>query len=250
MLKKRVIPTLLFRSNIIVKGKKFLSNRPTVSVMEAVKTYVMREVDELIFYDVLATRNDILPDFSLINDVSKECFVPFVVGGGIKNLKTIEKLLRAGADKVSINSSGVLNSDFLVKASNEFGSQCIVGTLDYKKSQDNMVFINSATINIKKNIFETVKMFEQSGCGEIIVCSIDDDGMQTGYDLETIKKVKDSIKIPLICSGGCSSYEDMYNIFSEIDLSAVAASSIFHFSKMTPIEAKKYLKQKGINVRI
>ena len=250
MLKKRVIPTLLYKDNILVKGKNFLSNRPVVSVIESVKTYNMREVDELIFYDVLATNNKVSPDFLLISDISKECFVPLVVGGGIKDLKTIEKLLRVGADKVSINSEAVLNPSFLEEASKEFGSQCIIASLDYRKSLDYQVFINCGTQKVKNDIFEMTKIFEQTGCGEITVCSIDNDGMQCGYDVETIKKIKNLIKTPLICSGGCGSYEDMYKVFNDINLEAVAAASIFHFSKMTPSEAKRYLKDKGINVRI
>ena len=113
MLKKRVIPTLLYKDNILVKGKNFLSDRPVVNVIESVKTYNIRDVDELIFSDILATKKKILPDFSLVRDISKECFVPLVVGGGINSLKTIEKLLRVGADKVSINSAAVFDPNFL-----------------------------------------------------------------------------------------------------------------------------------------
>ena len=250
MLKKRVIPTLLFKNSVLVKGKNFLSDRPVISAIEAIINYNFREVDELIFYDILATKDNNSPDFTLISDISKECFVPLVVGGGIKDLKTIEKLLRVGADKVSINSFGVLNPGFLEEASNEFGAQCIIGSLDYKKSFDSKVLINCGTVNTEKDIFEMAKIFEQSGCGEIIIGSIDNDGIQDGYDLETIKKVKKLIKTPIISSGGCGSYEDMFQVFNQVDIDAVAAASIFHFSKMTPKEAKKYLKEKNINVRI
>lgn len=250
MLKKRVIPTLLYKDNILVKGKNFLSNRPVLPVIESVKVYDLREVDELIFYDVMATKKNTLPDFSLITDISKECFVPLVVGGGIKDLKTIEKLLRCGADKVSINSHAAKQPEFLLKASKEFGSQCIVACLDFKKSESNNVFINCGSTNISMNIFEMSKIYEQTGCGEITISSIDNDGTLKGYDLEVISKIKKNVKTPIIASGGCGCYEDMYELFFETNVEAAAAASIFHFSKMTPRGAKKYLKKKEINVRI
>jgi imidazole glycerol-phosphate synthase subunit HisF len=249
MLKKRVIPTLLYKDNILVKGKNFLSDRPVVNVMESVKTYNIRDVDELVFSDILATKKNMLPDFSLVKDISKECFVPLVVGGGIGSLKTIEKLLRVGADKVSINSAAVFDPNFLKLASEEFGSQCIVASIDYKHSEGGNVYVNSGSLKTEKNVIELSKIFEQSGCGEIIFCSIDNDGMQVGYDLLTIKKLKKTIRTPIICSGGCGSFEDMYDVFDQTNVEAVAAASIFHFSKMTPRQAKKYLKQKGVNVR-
>tara|TARA_A100001015_G_scaffold238936_1_gene272074 strand:- start:1410 stop:2162 length:753 start_codon:yes stop_codon:yes gene_type:complete len=249
MLKKRVIPTLLFKNNVLVKGKKFASDRPVVNPIESVKMYNFREVDELIFYDILATKNKTVPDYSLVKDISKECFVPLVVGGGINNIKIIEKLLRSGADKVSINTAAVLNPSILSEASQEFGSQCIVGSLDYKISDNHKVFINCGLKKTEKDIFEMSKIFEQSGCGEIIISSIDNDGMQIGYDIDTISKIKKKIKTPIIGSGGCGSYEDMFKLFKLADIEAVAAASIFHFSKMTPRQAKYYLKEKGISVR-
>ena len=249
MLKKRVIPTLLFKENVLVKGQKFLSDRPVVNAIESVKIYDIREVDELIFYDILATKKNVLPDYSLVSDLSKECFVPLVIGGGINNLNSIEKLLRAGADKVSINTAAILDKNLLREASREFGSQCIVASLDYRVSKNYKVFAKCGSLEIEKDVFEMSKIFEQSGCGEIILCSIDNDGMQNGYDIDTIHKIKQSIKTPIICSGGCGSYEDMFQLFNKTNTEAAAAASIYHFSKMTPRQAKKYLKNKGINVR-
>lgn len=249
MLKKRVIPTLLFKKNVLVKGKSFLSNRPVVSAIESVKTYDLREVDELIFNDILASKNNEAPDYNVISDISKECFVPLVVGGGIKDLNTIENLLRFGADKVSINTWGIKDPSLLMKASKEFGSQCIVGSIDYRKSINNKVFTYCGSEMENINIFEAVKIFEENGCGELIITSIENDGNFTGYDLDIFQKLKKNVNIPLIASGGCGSYEDMFKIFSETNIDAVAAASIFHFSKMTPREAKKYLYSKGINVR-
>ena len=249
MLKKRVIPTLLYKDNILVKGKNFLSDRPVVSAIESVKIYDIREVDELIFNDILASKKDIEPDYDAISEISKECFVPLVVGGGVKNLNIIENLLRKGADKVSINTWGVKNFDLLKQASKEFGSQCIVGSLDYKKSKNNKIFINCGSKIENFNIFEMAEIFEQNGCGELIVTSIENDGNLCGYDIDILKKIKKKIKIPLIASGGCGSYDHMLDVFLEANVDAVAAASIFHFSKMTPREAKRYLFSKGINVR-
>jgi len=249
MLKKRVIPTLLYKDNKLVKGKNFLSDRPVSSVIESVKMYNIRGVDELIFHDIQATKKKEEPNYSLISDISKECFMPLVIGGGITNLKVIEKLLRVGADKVSINSAAVLNPKFLELASKEFGSQCIIASIDYKKSINYKIFICSGAKETKHDLFEISKIFENSGCGEIMICSIDHDGMQNGYDLDTIIKVKNLIKTPLICSGGCGTVEDMLEVFKNTDIEALAAASIFHFSKITPNDAKKILKKEGINVR-
>ena len=150
MLKKRIIPTLLYKDNTLVKGKNFLSDRPVVNVIESVKTYDIREVDELIFYDILATKKKLSPDYSLVSDIAKECFVPLVVGGGISNLKAIEKLLRVGVDKVSINSAAILDPNFLKEASKEFGSQCIIASLDYKINDNYHVFISCGSIKVEK----------------------------------------------------------------------------------------------------
>ena len=176
--------------------------------------------------------------------------MPLVVGGGITNLSIIERLLRVGADKVSINSAAVLDPEFLKLACKEFGSQCIIASLDYKKSDNCKIFIHSGSKETQKNLFEMLRIFEQSGCGEILICSINHDGMQNGYDLDTITKVKNLIKTPIICSGGCGSVDDMLQVFKKTNVEAVAAASIFHFSKVTPNDAKKVLKKSGINVRI
>jgi len=250
MLKKRIIPTLLYNNNTLVKGKNFKSDRSVGSAIESIKIYNHREVDELVFFDLVASRSQSQPDYGLILELSKECFVPFAVGGGINKLETIEKLLKNGADKVVINSEGVINPKFLQSSSKEFGSQCIVLSLDYSKKKNYGLIVNSGTKKTNKNIFDFLNSIKDINYGELIVCSVDKDGCLNGYDFETLKKLRKLINVPLICSGGCSGYKDMLTAFNECKVDAVAAGSIFHFSHMTPRQAKIYLKSKGINVRI
>ena len=250
MLKKRIIPTLLYNNNTLVKGKNFKSDRSVGSAIESIKIYNHREVDELVFFDLVASRSKSQPDYGLILELSKECLVPFTVGGGINKLGTIEKLLKNGADKVVINSEGVANPKFLQSSSEEFGSQCIVLSLDYSKKSNCELIVNSGTKKTNKNIFDYLNSIKDINYGELIVCSVDNDGCLNGYDYETLKKLRKLINVPLICSGGCSGYDDMLTAFNECKVDAVAASSIFHFSHMTPRQAKIYLKSKGVDVRI
>ena len=251
MLKTRIIPTLLFKNHSLVKGKNFDSSRVVGSVLESVKLYEVREVDELIFLDINATKNRCDPEYDYIETISKDCFVPLCVGGGIKNLKQIYKIFKSGADKVSINSEAFLNPHFILEASKEFGSQCIVISIDYKKKDEqNLVYINSGKTKTNTSVIEFSKQMQDMGSGEILLTSIDKDGTMLGYDYSTLKEVKENLNIPIIASGGAGSYEDMFKAISYSKVDAVAASSIFYFRNMTPKEAKLYLVEKGINVRI
>ena len=250
MHKIRIIPTLLYKNNL-VKGKNFKSWRVVGNLYQMIKLYNLREVDELIFFDIDATKNNII-QFSLIDEFADDCFVPLTVGGGIKSLGDIENLLKVGADKVCINTSGFKNLDFLKKAIGKYGSQCIVVSIDYKlnKAKEKEIFINSGntpTGIILDKYIDTINKIEP---GEIILTSIDHDGMMMGYDNQVIKRISNNSRIPIIASGGAGKLIDFYNTISETKISAISAASIFHFTQITPLDVKKYLNEKGLKIRL
>lgn len=252
MLKVRIMPTLLYKNFGLVKGVSFDSQRRVGDVMQSIKVYNMRQVDELIFLDIMATKENRKPDFQLIDDIADECFMPLTVGGGIKNIEDIRNLLKVGADKVAINSSAITNPDLIRLASNEFGSQCVVVSIDAKRLTDGTyeVFTHSGTKPTDKTPLEIAKNVESLGAGEILLTSIDRDGTMGGYDLELIKSVSQCLSIPVIASGGAGNYEHLFDALTEGKADAVAAASIFHFTEQTPLGAKQFLKTKGLNVRL
>lgn len=251
MLKIRVIPTLLFKSIGLVKGIGFNSWRIVDTVLPAIKVYNMREVDELILLDITATNENREPDYEAIREFSQECFVPFTVGGGIRTLDNIKMLLRAGADKVAINSSSFKDLKLINEGANMFGSQCIVASIDAKLRDDGKYYCYShcGTKFTGWEIGEWAKKLEECGVGEIFITSIERDGTMDGYDLDMIKRISDIVKIPVIASGGAGNYQHMEEALKYGGASAVASASMYHFTEQTPKEAKMYLASKGIPVR-
>ena len=250
MQKVRIIPTILFNNDNIVKGKNFDSWRKIGSLYQTIKIYNMREVDELIFLDTQSTRKSLI-EYNLIDDFADDCFMPLTIGGGIKTIEDIELLLRCGADKVCINTSAFNNRIFIKNAIKVFGSQCIIISVDYKKINNELkVFVNSGKVNTGKNLFQYIDEIIEIGPGEIILTSIDHDGLMNGYDIENLKIINKKSTIPLIASGGAGKCEDFYDLVNETGINAAAAASIFHFTQFTPKDIKKYLLQKKIKVRI
>jgi len=252
MPKIRVMPTLLFKDFGLVKGVGFDSWRRVGSAMQAVKVYNLREVDELMFLDISATREGRSPDFETVDEIADECFMPLTVGGGIRTVDDVERLLEVGADKVAINTAAVVNPDLIRLASQKFGSQCIVVSIDARKLTNGRyeAFTHSGTQATGSDPIKLAKEVEALGAGEILVTSIDRDGTMSGYDIELTRKVSDAVSIPVIASGGAGNYEHMISVLSESRSSAVAAASIFHFTHQTPLEIKESLLRSGINVRL
>ena len=251
MLKKRIIPTLLFKNNKLVKGINFNSWRTVGSIMQAVRIYKMRKVDELILLDISATNLNKKIDLDLINEVANECFMPLTFGGGIKNLENISSILKSGADKVCINTAATNNLKFIKNACRVFGSQAIIVSVDYKKNKNNLdIWSNSGQIKTNLIFEDYLKDLENIGVGEIILTSIDRDGTMTGYDIDTLKKVNKFLNIPVIAAGGAGDFENMFDLLKTTNISALAAASIYHFTKKTPLDVKKYLKEKKIPVRL
>jgi len=251
MLKTRVIPTLLMKDMGLVKGVGFDSWRRVGTAMPAVKVYNRRMVDELIILDVAATVSGRSPDVEEVRLLAKECFVPLTVGGGITNIGDIKALLRAGADKVALNSICYRDLDLISEAARLFGVQCIVGSIDARKEEDGsyQCYSHCGQNPEGKNPAEWAKVLEEAGAGEILITSIENDGLMEGYDLDLIRSVTEAVSIPVIASGGAANYEDFRRAIQEGGAHAVSAASIFHFTQQTPLEGKAYMAEKGIAVR-
>jgi cyclase len=251
MLKIRIIPTILFNNFKLVKGINFESWRTVGSIMQAVKIYNLREVDELILLDIAATNNKKKVDLELINEIANETFMPLTVGGGIKSIEDVANLLETGADKVSINTSTFNNNDFVKKASRMFGSQCIVCSVDYKMIDGKLaLYSNSGKNKQDINFFDHIKKMEDLGAGEIILTSIDLDGTMKGYDIDTLSKASNKVEIPLIASGGAGKLENFSELVKNSNVSALAAASIYHFTNITPRDVKLHLHSQNFPIRI
>ncbi len=251
-LKIRVMPTLLYKDLGLVKGQGFDSWRRTGSIMQTVKVYNMREVDEMVFLDITATRQNCRPDFAMVDEIADECFMPLTVGGGIRTVDDVRQLLLVGADKISLNSAAVENPDLIRDVARRFGSQCVVISIDFRKHDDGRyeVYTESGTRPSGLDPVEWARRVESLEAGEILLTSVDRDGTMTGYDVELTKQVAEAVSIPVIASGGCGEYEHMAQVLSHAGVLAVAAGAIYHFTQRTPLEAKKYLREQGFNVRI
>lgn len=251
MLKTRIIPTLLMKDTTLVKGVGFDSWRRVGTTLPAIRVYNRRQVDELIVLDISATPTNRSIDIAEVRDFAPDCFVPLTVGGGIHNIDTVKELLRAGADKVAINSAAYKNPDFITELSEKFGTQCIIVSIDAHKEDDGsyQCYSSCGSKPEGENPAEWATLMEEKGAGEILITSIEKDGAMQGYDLDLIKMVTDAVSIPVIASGGANTYEDMYQALETGGAQAVSAASIFHFTEKTPLEAKDYLASKGIHVR-
>jgi len=250
MLKKRIIPTLLYKGLGLVKGSKFNSWRRVGPVLPAIKVYNAREVDELIFLDIEATNNNSEIDYQTIEEFSKFCFVPLTIGGGINNLNQVKKLFEIGADKISVNSSSYDNPKLIESVANEFGSQSVVVSIDAKKIDGKwFCFSNSGIKNRNIDPIQWSKTLENFGAGEILINSIEKDGTMDGYELDLISQITSNVDIPVIASGGAGKFEDLYSAIKITGASAVAAASIFHFTEITPNQVKEFLEDKGIPIR-
>lgn len=250
MVKKRIIPCLLLQNGRMVKGKQFGDFRDTGNPATAARVYNAQTADELIFIDIDASKEGRQALIKVIEDVSEEIFMPFCVGGGIKSTDTIRDLLHAGADKVSICTAAVEDPEFIGRAGKIFGSQCIVVCIDFKKEGDQyIVYTHSGTVRTEWKVQDFVQHIMQYEPGELMLSSIDRDGMMNGYELDLVKQVVDMVEVPVITLGGAGTLEDFYKAFTEANVSAIAAASIFHFTDQSPIKANFYLKSNKINVR-
>jgi len=248
MLKKRIIPTLLYNNISLVKGKKFDNWRSVGSPISGMKVYNLRDVDEIFF--AFIKNKDSIFDFEFLKSLSLECDVPLTIGGGIKSLLDVDEILKSGADKISINTSALENPGLIKEIVKKYGSQQIVLSVDFKKVNNELYcFTNSGKIQTNIKLLDWIIEVQKLKVGEIIICSIDYDGTMKGYDLEALQKIIKYVEIPIIISGGAGSKEDVLEAF-KLDVSAVSISSLFHFTEITPKEIKDFLNINNIPVRL
>ena len=248
MLKKRIIPVLLWNGSTLVKGQNFINKRKAGSAIATIKIYVSRDVDEIFFFDI-ANTNSTNVDKNFIQSITDCVSVPITIGGGIRSINQMDDLFKSGADKICLNTSVFQNPELINNASKKFGSQAVTVSIDVKKIKDEYVcFKNNGKLNANKKFLPWLKEGADRGAGEILINSIDHDGLMQGYDYELIKLAVKASNVPIVANGGAGNYEDFYKAHLS-GASAFAASSIYHFANFTPAEAKKYLIERKVNVR-
>ena len=251
MLTKRIIPCLDVKNGQTVKGVNFENLKFAGDPVELASKYSDDGADELVFLDITATNEARNTTVAMVEKVSKNVFIPFTVGGGIKSIEEINTLLKAGADKIAINSAGVKNPQLLENASKYFGSQCVVAAIDAKfTDNDYFVFINAGKKNTGIKLVDWAKTVEKAGVGEILLTSMDADGTQNGFDIKMTKTVTESVNIPVIASGGAGSNPEHFkDVFEKSGADAALAASIFHFNTLPIKVLKEELFKSNICIR-
>lgn len=252
MLAKRIIPCLDVTGGRVVKGTNFVDLRDAGDPVEIARRYDEQGADELTFLDITATSDERDLILKVIEDVAAQVFIPLTVGGGVRKAEDVRRLLNAGADKVSINSAGVNNPDLIAETSSIYGSQAIVVAIDAKRRGDGTweVYTRGGRTPTGIDAVEWAKKVEKLGAGEILLTSMDGDGTKAGFDLELTRVVSDSVSIPVIASGGVGNLQHLVDGIVEGHADAVLAASIFHFGEYTIEEAKRYMQERGIPVRL
>lgn len=255
MVTKRIIPCLDVKAGRVVKGVNFIQLVDAGDPVEAATAYDRAGADELVFLDITASyeERDIIID--VVKKTAAKAFMPLTVGGGIRTIEDVRRLLKAGADKVSINTAAVKNPEFVKEAARIFGSQCIVVAIDAKRKKINgelffEVYTHGGRNATGIDAVYWAKKMEEYGAGEILLTSMDRDGTKEGYDIELTKAISEKVSVPVIASGGAGSLEHFYAALTEGKADAVLAASLFHFGILTIEETKKYLREKGVRVRL
>ena len=251
MLNKRIIPCLDVKDGKVVKGINFVGIKDVGDPVECAKMYNEQGADEIVFLDITATYEARKTIVDIVRDTAKEVFVPLTVGGGISTIEDFSTLLRAGADKVSVNSAAIKNPNLIKEAADKFGSQCVVVAIDAKKMENGKynVFIAGGRIDTGIDAIEWAKKACELGAGEILLTSMDADGTKQGFDLPMLNAVCEVVNVPVIASGGCGKLEHFSEVFEKSGADAALAASLFHYKELTVGEVKAHLKEKNIPVR-
>ncbi|WP_099156548.1 imidazole glycerol phosphate synthase subunit HisF [Virgibacillus ndiopensis] len=251
MLAKRIIPCLDVDRGRVVKGKKFQAIRDVADPVELAKRYNDEGADELVFYDITASNEDRDIFVDIVEKVATEINIPFTVGGGLRSVRDINCVLRAGADKVSINSAAIQNPPLLKDAASKFGSQCVVLSIDAKQTSPSKwsVFMNGGRIDTEIDAIEWAKRGAELGAGEIVVNAIDVDGVKNGYHLDLTKAIAEAVNIPIVASGGAGEIQHFATILQEGKADAALAASVFHYDEIKIPDLKNYLAKNGITMR-
>ena len=251
MLAKRIIPCLDVRDGRVVKGVNFVNIRDAGDPVELARFYSDQGADEIVFLDITATSDGRATVADVVERTAEQVFVPLTAGGGIRTLEDFRQLLRAGADKISVNSAAVKDPGLISRAAERFGSQCVVLAIDARRRPEGSyeVVVAGGRTPTGLDAVEWARRGEALGAGEILLTSMDADGTKAGFDLEMTRAVTQAVSIPVIASGGCGSLEHFAQVFAETDCDAALAASLFHFGELTVPQVKEYLRKRKIPVR-
>ena len=251
MLAKRIIPCLDVRDGKVVKGINFIGIKEVGDPVECAIEYDRQGADEITFLDITATHEGRRTMIDVVRSTAKNVFVPLTVGGGIRTVDDYREILRAGADKISVNSSAVRNPELVRQAADKFGSQCVVVALDARRKKDGgfTVVVNGGRIDTHLDVVEWARTVYKLGAGEILLTSMDADGTKAGFDIELLNAVTEVVGIPVIASGGCGKLEHFSQLFKESKADAALAASLFHYKELTANQVKEHLKENHIPVR-
>lgn len=250
---KRIIPCLDVKNGRVVKGVNFINFKDAGDPAEVGAAYDKSGADELVFLDITASSDARATAVEMVRRVAEKVFIPFTVGGGIRTVEDFRAILREGADKVSVNSAAIMNPNLISEAADKFGSQCVVVAIDAKRRTDGdgfTIYKNGGRVDMEIDAVEWAIRAEKLGAGEILLTSMDGDGTKAGYDLELTRTVAENVSIPVIASGGAGTMEHFYEAFTEGKAEAALAASLFHFKEMEIKDLKRYLRDKGISVRL
>ena len=253
MLTKRIIPCLDVNNGRVVKGINFVNLKDAGDPVSVGEAYSKAGADELVFLDITASNERRATVADMVREVAKKVFIPFTVGGGIRTVEDVRAILREGADKVAINSAAIERPELISEAADKFGSQCVVVAIDAKKREDGSgwnIYKHGGRIDMGIDAIEWAKKAVTLGAGEILLTSMDCDGTKEGYDIELTKRVSESVEVPVIASGGAGTMEHFYDALTVAGADAVLAASLFHYKEMEIVDLKRYLKEKGVPVRL
>ncbi len=250
MLTKRIIPCLDVKEGRVVKGVSFVSLRDAGDPVELARFYDEQGADELVFLDISASHEGKETMVEVVKTVATELSIPFTVGGGIRSLDDMKRMLRAGADKVSLNTAALDRPELIKEGADFFGSQCVVVAIDAKKNGDSWdVYTHGGRNKTEWSVVEWAKKSVELGAGELLLTSMDKDGSKDGFDLELTRAVRSAVEVPVIASGGAGNKEHFNEVFKAVDADAALAASIFHYKETSIAEVKQYLRKEGVNVR-
>ncbi|MCI8342414.1 MAG: imidazole glycerol phosphate synthase subunit HisF [Firmicutes bacterium] len=248
---KRIIPCLDVNNGRVVKGVNFVNLRDAGDPVEIASFYNKSMADEIVFLDITASSDARSIMLDVVRRTAEQVFIPLTVGGGIRTIEDFRMILSAGADKISVNSAAIKRPELIEEAAKKFGSQCVVVAIDAKRREDGFdVYLNGGRVNTGMDAVEWAKKAEALGAGEILLTSMDCDGVKNGYDIELTKTISKSVKIPVIASGGAGTMEHFYDALTEGEADAALAASLFHFREMDISDLKKYLKERNVPVRL
>lgn len=251
MYTKRIIPCLDVKNGRVVKGTNFVGLRDAGDPVELAHSYDLERCDELVFLDITASNEQRDTIVQVARDCASQVFIPFTIGGGIRTTEDMRKMLKAGADKTSVNTAAVKNPDLLSQGAEKFGRQCIVLAVDARRNGENSweVYVNGGRTPTGLDVIEWVKKATELGAGEILLTSMDADGTKDGYDIPLTRAVSEAVNVPVIASGGAGTMEHFYDVLTEGKADAVLAASVFHYGQYTVRQVKEYLKSRGVEVR-